>query len=265
MNTASFLVTKLVWLVVRPDNLLVIFLLVGAGLLQTPWGKWGKKIIWGVAIVLCAISFLPIGEIMMGALEDRFQPPATIPENIEGVIVLGGAIESDISADRNAVAFNAAAERLTQMIPLLAEHPKWKMIFTSGSGYVLDQTHREADVAKRFFQEMGLANGERIFERNSRNTYENAVEVAKLIPAPRGKPWLLVTSAFHMPRSMGTFRKAGLNVIAYPVDYRTMRSRALRFSPGLFYSAESLQPATKEWAGLIAYYLMGRTTALFPN
>src|SRR6185436_17105876 len=111
----------------------------------------------------------------------------------------------------------------------------------------------------------GLEASRITYERKSLNTEQNAV-FAKAIALPKaGERWLLVTSAFHMPRAMGAFRAAGFDVVAYPVDFRTDGSSALT-TPFAFVSQglRMTDTATKEWIGLISYYLTGKTSALFP-
>ncbi len=264
MATFSFVITKLLWLFFRPDNLLVFGLIFAVIALRTRLHKWGQRVLLIITGVFVVLSYFPVGDVLMGTLEDRFPVPATLPKDVEGIVILGGGIEADISADRHSMALNPSIERLTGAVPLMRKFPHAKVIFASGSGALLNQTDREADYAKQFFSDLGLDTSRMIFDRDSRNTFENAIATMKL-GQPTGKqPWILVTSAYHMPRAVGTFRKAGLDVIPYPVDYRTVRSRIFRFSRGLFDSADRLSISIKEWGGLIAYDLMGRTSQLLP-
>jgi len=80
-----------------------------------------------------------------------------------------------------------------------------------------------------------------------------------------GERWLLVTSAFHMPRAIGCFRAVGFDVIPWPVDYRTSGpGDAWRLFPRASEGLRRVDLAAKEWAGLLAYYVTGRSTALLP-
>lgn len=101
-------------------------------------------------------------------------------------------------------------------------------------------------------------------ERRSRNTYENAVFTKALVAPKPGERWLLVTSAYHMPRSVGLFRRAGFLVEPYPVDWR-IGERVFAFenvsADGLFRT----DIAVREWLGLLAYRLSGRTGELLPG
>jgi uncharacterized SAM-binding protein YcdF (DUF218 family) len=99
------------------------------------------------------------------------------------------------------------------------------------------------------------------FDSESRNTCDSARSTLALAAPQAGERWLLVTSAFHMPRSVACFRAAGWDVTPYPTDYR----RALgQWSPDLLVNLEDLDLATHEWLGLVYYRLRGRTNELFP-
>jgi uncharacterized SAM-binding protein YcdF (DUF218 family) len=86
---------------------------------------------------------------------------------------------------------------------------------------------------------------------------------ALINPAP-GETWLLVTSASHMPRSVGVFRQAGFPIVPWPVNYRTGRSLAALYDAPFPERIQQFEGALREWVGLTAYWLMGRTDAVFP-
>ena len=126
---------------------------------------------------------------------------------------------------------------------------------------------RENDVARAFFNGMGL-NPQRIFyDDDAYNTATNAIGVKRImhrLPGRTGQ-WLLVTSAFHIPRAMGAFRAVGLDVVPYPVDYRSHGGRMTFSFPQLHESLEIADMAVHEWIGLLYYYLTGRSPELFPR
>jgi len=114
---------------------------------------------------------------------------------------------------------------------------------------------------------MGMDTGRVIFERESRNTFENVADSKALVhPAP-GETWILVTSAFHMPRSVGLFRAQGWPVIPDPVDYKTGTGQyeAGGFSIDLTGHLDLLSQAIKEWIGLLANRIMGHSETFFPG
>ena len=124
---------------------------------------------------------------------------------------------------------------------------------------------KEADGAKSFFERAGLEGNKVLYERNSRNTYENAVLSRKFAGELINKQWVLVTSALHMPRAMGVFRKAGWKVVPYPVDYLTDGRKTFRLFLRPLYGLTSLNRSGREWIGLLAYFVLGRTETFFPR
>ncbi|MBT4260207.1 MAG: YdcF family protein, partial [Nitrospina sp.] len=117
-------------------------------------------------------------------------------------------------------------------------------------------------VARKVFSQIGL-DPERVrFESDSKNTLENALKSYELIKPAPDQRWILVTSAFHMPRSVGLFRKVGWNVIPYPVDFNTTKSIRLKFD---LREIGRFSQGIREWVGLFIYWAMGRTSELFPE
>ena len=135
--------------------------------------------------------------------------------------MLGGALSPDVSHARNTVALNEAAERLTAVAELARRYPDARIIFSGGSGAVIFDERPEAEFALRLLETLGVAPGRVVAEDKSRNTVENARFSRELAQPKPGERWLLVTSAYHLPRAVGVFRKAGFPVEAYPVDWRT--------------------------------------------
>src|SRR5262249_4377809 len=138
-----------------------------------------------------------------------------------GLVVLGGAVTPDVSALRNEVALNEAAERMTVAVELVRKYPQARLLFSGGNGELFASGATEAEVALRLFESLGVPRERILLEDRSRNTVENAVFSKSIVNPQPGERWVLVTSAYHMPRAVGVFRKAGFAVEAFPVDYRT--------------------------------------------
>jgi uncharacterized SAM-binding protein YcdF (DUF218 family) len=151
------------------------------------------------------------------------------------------------------------------VIPVLArQFPQAKIIFSGGSGSALRQQFKGADAVAEYIDQLGLSSRV-LFENQSRNTYENALLSAELLGGVPGGQWLLVTSAFHMPRSVGIYRKQGWNVIPYPVDHYSSTETGLKLDPKLWRNLRDLNTAMREWIGLVVYYLTGKTDQLLPG
>src|SRR5262249_20121851 len=153
-------------------------------------------------------------------LEEQF--PAWDPSrgDPDGIVVLGGGLDMQASAARGLPELNEAAERMTATVELARKYPAVRIVFSGGDAGLITSGN-EADFALAFFESLGLPQERVLFENQSRNTIENA-EFSKSLAGPKpGERWLIVTSAFHMPRAIGVFRAVGFAVEAYPVDWRT--------------------------------------------
>ncbi|AWK87002.1 YdcF family protein [Azospirillum thermophilum] len=260
----SFALSKLFWMLAMPGNALILMMAAGALLLRSRrWQRAGRRLVTLAALLGLLAGFTAFGPLVALPLENRFPRPE-LPAHIDGLIVLGGAVNPPITADRGDPSVNDAAERLLAFADLARRYPDARAVFTGGSGRLFDQTLKEDDSARGALREAGLAEGRVVFEADSRNTWENALYSRRLLDPKPGEVWVLVTSAMHMPRSVGIFRRIGWEVIPYPVDYRTTHDA----KPYLRYESARtlmiLEDAVREWIGLVSYRLMDRTDALFP-
>ena len=178
-----------------------------------------------------------------------------------------GAEDARIWVERGAHALNEAGERFTEALGLARRYPKAKVVFTGGAIEIIGSPKIGADAARAIFRDLGLVQGEQLLlEPKARDTWENAVLTKALVQPKPGERWLLVTSAWHMPRAVGVFRTAGFAVEPWPVDYRTGGpSDALRPFEAPADGLKRLDTAMREWIGLISYRASGRTDALFPG
>lgn len=138
------------------------------------------------------------------------------------------------------------------------------MIFSGGSGSLRPGHLRQADVVERILDDIGFDADRVTFEAEARNTFENAVYSYELIKPANDERWLLVTSAFHIARAVGCFRRAGWPVIAYPTDYRTSGKAGFNLPIKASQGLRSFDQAVHEWIGLVAYRLLGYTQSFFP-
>jgi uncharacterized SAM-binding protein YcdF (DUF218 family) len=261
----TFVLSKIFSVVLQPSTLLL--LLCATGLLLTLWrnrSPWGLRFLIAGIGGLAACAVLPVGTWLMRPLEDRFPPLRPMPAQVDGIVVIGGAIELDESANRGVPAFNVRAGRMIKFVALARRYPHAQLLFSGGSSDLFADNVTEADVARTFFTEMGVPPDRVIFESKSRNTRENALYSRHLAHLKPGQRWLLVTSAADMPRAVGSFRAVGWPVIAYPSDFRTYHDRA-GFLPGLPGGLSDTDWAAHEWIGLLCYRLRGWTLSFFPG
>ncbi|MBT4588214.1 MAG: YdcF family protein [Rhodospirillaceae bacterium] len=260
-----FYLSKILWFFADPGNLLLIALCVAAGLAWTKWLR-AAKIVLTVTVICCVlVTVLPIGSWVINHLENRFPRVEKLPKNITGIIVLGGVVDQFVTDDRKQIAINGAVERLTELARLSFLYPKAKLIFSGGSGVIGNQRLKEADVINPLLVTLGLNPNRIIFDSQARNTAENATLPKKIVKPTLDQRWLIITSAFHMPRAMGSFRQAGWNAIAYPVDYHTKSNPGLGLGLNLRSGLGGLSAALHEMIGLTFYWLTGRTNELYPK
>lgn len=259
-----FLAAKMVSALTHPETLLMLASGLGIALLFCRWWRAGRAILGAIAILVVLIGILPVSAWLVVPLEERFPPPAQLPERIDGIVVLGGAIDPGTSRARGQPTLNGAAERMTALVELARAHPQARIIFTGGSGDPFAPEATEAPIARDLLTRLGLPPERVIYEGQSRNTRENAT-LSRALADPRpGETWLLVTTAAHMPRSIGVFDAVGWKMIAYPVDYSTHGTEGgLRFD--IRAGLNDLSRAAHEWRGLAYYRLRGWTTTLFPR
>jgi uncharacterized SAM-binding protein YcdF (DUF218 family) len=261
-----FVASKIFWMTASPVTLLLIGALLGALLCFGRYARFGRGLALTAILILFAIAKLPIGQFLIAPLEDRFpQPPADLPPP-QGIIVLGGSIDDEASDARGQTTFDEGGARLTEAVILAKRYPDAKVVYTGGSGSLTPSVSTEALQARKLMTALGVAPGRVTIEEKSRNTDENARFTAAIIHPEPSQRWLLVTSAFHMPRSMGVFEKAGFHVVAFPVGYHTLgtdRGPRLDFDP--VRNLRNFELAVREWIGLAAYWASGRIDHLFPG
>ena len=251
-----FVATKLLSLTLTPMALLLELAVIGL-LLR-------RRSVVALAIgLLAACMVLPVATWASRPLENRFPAVAAAPAHVDGVILLGGAIDDLTSEDRQTATLNSAANRITELAILARKYPSARLVLTGGSGNIQQGDANEAPWALAQLIDLGVDPDRLTSESNSRTTWENAVEVNRLVQPKPGETWVLLTSAMHMPRSVGVFRAAGWRVLPWPVGYRT-RNHLDVWVPPLSNGFPMLDLAVHEWTGLLAYWLQGHSSALFP-
>ena len=260
-----FVLSKTLGFFVLPSNVLMAIGLLGLILLLTRFQRLASWLVVTSLVLIAFVGYSPLGHILILPLEQRFPPWNAGQGPPDGIVVLGGAIEPGISIARNAVALDDSAERVTATVELARRYPNARIVFSGGSGSLRFDAPTEAPIAVKELEALGVAHDRITAEEQSRNTIENAV-YSRLVAQPKpGERWLLVTSAFHMPRAIAAFRAAGFPIEAYPVDWRTRGpTDATRPFAALPEGIAMTDLAVHEWVGLLVYRLSGRTTELFP-
>lgn len=260
-----FYLSKAFWFFIQPLNLTIILLLAGAALGAMRLKRTGRAVSGAAVLLLVLCAWTSVGALMLNPLEERFARPAEMPARVDGLVVLGGGFEGAINLVRGGYDLNSGGDRFVEAAILARRFPDARVLVSGGTGTLVLEGEGDADTAPRLLTALGVDRTRLILENRSRNTYENAQFSREMADPKPGETWLLVTSAFHMPRSVGLFRKAGFDVVPWPVDYRTSGEEGI----GLFRDnpADSLQTATmaiREWIGLAAYRASSRIDQILP-
>lgn len=260
-----FLLSKIFWMVAQPLNIIALTLLLGMVALLFRWRVLALFMTGTGFLVLVVGGWTSLGAVMLHPLEDYFERPDPAPAEIAGVIVLGGGFEGGVNLVRGGYELNSGGDRYVEAAILARRYPQARIVVTGGTGTLVLDGEGDADTAPRLLMALGVAQDRLVLENRSRNTYENAVFSRELVDPRPGETWLLVTSAFHMPRSVGLFRKAGFDVTPWPSDYRTAGNEPLGLArDNTADSLQNLTMAIREWVGLLAYRAAGRIDSIFP-
>ena len=266
MQSVDF-ISRLIWVFLQPSNFLFFSLFISGFFYIKQRGLFSKTILIISSLCLCLIALTPFPYIAAIPLENKYRAfhNKLLAKKYAGIITLAGSKNLSKSIYHNQVNFSKHGERLTETVKLARLLPHLKIIFSGG---LHKKGKYEADIAFQFFTQMGLDKNRLILEKKSYNTCSNAFFTQKKIQALKmdsKKPWLLVTSAFHMPRAAACFKKLGVNIHPYPVDYYSMLGEEKMRLPNIGRSLADFDHIAHEWAGLMFYYLQGKIDEILPD
>jgi uncharacterized SAM-binding protein YcdF (DUF218 family) len=250
-------ISSLAWSLARPSSLLLVMM--AAGVLLSLFGRRrsGHGLLLGAALFCLAIAILPTGDWAMASLENRYSRIPTLPEHVDGIVGLAGAVVPSLTERWHQPSLTDGGERMTSFVMLARHYPDAKLVFTGGISLPGPGHLRETDVARQLFQGLGLDPARLLLESEAKSTYENAVLSRKLAQPQPGETWLLVTSAFHMPRAMATFQHQGWAVTPFPTGFKSGRRKRIWSNIDLPLTLQSLDYACHEWIGMLVYRWRG--------
>ena len=265
MDTLFWFLSKMVWALISPDHFFILLLSLGFIALLLNRQRLAKWLIGLPTFAFVFITFLPVNDWILYPLESRFSKPV-LPEQIHGIIVLGGSEDAARSHAWGEFVGNDGMERLTTTARLAQQFPQAQVVFSGGSGRVSEQHFNEAEISQQFLISLGVDSSRIRLEGASRNTYENVKNTKQVIQPEPNENWVLVTSAFHMPRSIGIFNRFDWKVLPYPTAYLSRPPEYQQwglpeFQYHLFYAYIGI----REWIGLTVYFLTDKTTQWFPG
>ncbi|MBY0428575.1 MAG: YdcF family protein [Alphaproteobacteria bacterium] len=260
MDDIGFWLGKLVWAIFSPAHFIVILFVFSFFLSQQ---SFLKSFIRGITALFFLIALLfPIGDWALLPLE-KCGFDQGMPMRVDGVIILGGAVDTLVSDQRHAITFNGSAERIFALLKLIKQYPSAQFIYTGGSNSLKQGSPGEAEYVKQFLDDMGMRPPTMAFESHTRNTYEDALMNKDIYGKTPKQNWLLVTSAFHMPRTYGLFQKLAqkTDTLFYPytVDYKTFGNFKFELRMDMLQTLLKFDLAAHEYVGLLFNMLLKRS------
>ena len=255
----SFYLSKILWLIVNPFNIFIFITLFTIFLYFINFRRLSLIIYLINFIFIALISFLPIGSYLTYIIEKEFHTNTKFPDQVDGILILGGATNPLLFKEFDQISLNGSAERLVESVMIIRKFEKAKVIFSGGSGIVNRSDLGHSQVAKLFYKKMGVDINKIFFEDKSRNTHENIIYSKKIAKPKKNENWLLITSAFHMKRALLIAEKNNWKFTPYAVDFKNIKEFKLTPNLNLLSNLNSFQSGLHEWLGLVSYYLMGRT------
>ena len=249
--------------ILEPGNLYLLLRTGAVVLLWTRWFQIGRLLALVTALIGIFVATVPAGRVFIANLENRFEPPRPMPERIDGIIYLSDNLKELFVKARKSMATNAGQPRIIELELLAKNYPDAQVVISQPEPFQgkADATHLFAE----FLELHGFDPKRGTLESGSGNTYEQASSIRRLKNPHSQETWLLVTTASAMPRAIGGFRKAGWNVLAYPIDFVTTGEETLAPTLDMLSGWGLLRRASIEGVALVADRLMGRTDALVPS
>lgn len=252
------------WLI-NIDKILMFVFIASIVLLFTRWWRIGRGGVFSAVLILFSVAILPTGNKLVSYLENRIDVPSSLPADAKGIILLGGSFNLHLTAKLDKPSYNMAAGRIIDFVMVAAKYPNLPLVFT-GAGNVPDPKANEAANMKKLLPGFNIDPARFTYEEKSKSTIENAKFSYDLIKPALEDKWVLVTSAFQMPRAVGLFRKAGWNVIPYPVDFHAPKEVSwLDFNLDLGTGLMAWATGIREIGGMTANYLAGRSDEWIPK
>jgi len=265
MDDVFFVVSKLAWAIVSPGNLIVILMTFATIMLLLNKVNIAKWILLPLMITSWLLMAYPLTDSLISSLETRFSKPTSLPEKIDGIIVLGGGEKLKQSLSWNTQELGDAGDRFVGAAVLAKHYPNAPIIYSGGSNLLQFQNgQNEANIAQTVLTVIGISKDRLIIESQSRNTAENFLYLKRKLPKSKGT-YLLVTSAYHMPRSVGVARQQSINVIPYPVDYMSNNKELRQWDFDFIGHLQILDITLHELLGLTVYYWTNKTSEWLPQ
>ena len=259
----TFVLSKILWNFFNPINIILFAFLFG---LIFRWIKLNQlsKTMFILSFLLFFISgIISTGSYLTFLLEKKYHDKLDFPDNIEGIIILGGATNPYLSKEYDQIIVNGSAERLIESTFLIKKYPNAKIYFAGGSGSLNFPNLSHSTIAKKFYENYNINTENFFFDYKSRNTYENILYAKEKFNPKKNENWIVITSAFHLNRAISIGEKLDWKLLPYGTDYRVPKKFKWKISLDFIDNLSNFKFASHEWTGLIAYYMMGRSSKIY--
>jgi len=252
-------VTDVTWWALQPSGFVIVLLFI-AWLANAAGGRrWTGAIVGLVLVAWITVVVAPVGAWLAAPLERRAPPPDDLPATVDGIVVLGGSVDWRASTERGQLSLGASGERMIAGAALARRYPEAVLAFTGVTADALSADFRRSPEPGTLFFGQAFADRRPLTLPASSSTYEDALlSLERLQPRP-GETWLLVTSAWHMPRAWATFRTLGWTTVPYPVDPMSAGARwGWPHPPGAAERLAAVDQIVREWGAVLVYRRTGR-------
>lgn len=247
------------WWFLQPGNIILLLVLLACLVLLLRWRGLATFLLFTALVVAMLPTVFGASDWLGWQLESRVQKPEELPPQVDGIIVLGGSIEWQISQEQGQLNLNAAAERMVAGTALARRYPQAHLVLTGVYRETVPLEFRAQPAAQSMFSGPEFAGRQVTFIGEARSTYEEGLLALETVAPRPGETWLLVTSAMHMPRALAVFNTLGWSVTPWPVDYRAPREpRLLNLNMNFSDRLAHFDAVVREWAALIIYQRTGR-------
>ncbi|GAA0558176.1 YdcF family protein [Rhizomicrobium electricum] len=243
------------WFLCAPSHFAVWLVLAAAVLLYRNRVRAARRCAIASAAILIVAGFTPLSVWLMHPVENLYSR-STLPAHLDGILILGGGTDAEILTSRGAPNASYGLARLAAAASIARLHPEARVVF-SGGPFPIGHWDSEAVAARKILIELGARPEQIVLEATSRNTWENFKNTKAIVKPKQDQRWVLVTSAFHMPRAMKIATKSNWPMIPWPSDYMTATSSQYAFRE----FPENLQRtdlAVHEGIGVLVYRLSGK-------
>ena len=259
----SFYLSKMLWFLFNPFNLIIISISIGL-LFSFLKFKSTKMFFYSFAFSLFFISgILPTGSFLIYILEKDFHQSLSIPNKLDGILILSGATNPYLTKQFNQVSLGSSAERLTESVKIINHMPNLKIIFSGGPAYIQYPDVNDSNSAMKFFKNMNIDTSKIIFENKSKNTFENLIFSKKIINPKKNEIWLVISSASHLKRVIGVANKIKWDLIPYATDFNQPKKYHFKISLNFLENINNFNKGSHEWLGIFYYYVTGKLDNIF--